>query len=32
MGTVLVEWDRDDAKVFQTGPSEFAFVGSFLFK
>jgi diaminopimelate epimerase len=32
MGTVLVEWDRDDDKVFQTGPSEFAFVGSFLFK
>jgi diaminopimelate epimerase len=31
MGTVLVEWDGDDEKVFQTGPSEFAFVGSFLF-
>ena len=32
MGTVLVEWGGDAEKVFQTGPSEFAFVGSFLFK
>lgn len=32
MGTVLVEWDGDKDRVFQTGPSEFAFVGSFLFK
>ena len=32
MGTVLVEWEGDQDKVYQTGPSEFAFVGSFLFK
>jgi hypothetical protein len=32
MGTVLVEWDGEKDRVFQTGPSEFAFVGSFLFK
>jgi diaminopimelate epimerase len=31
MGTVLVEWAGDAEKVYQTGPSEFAFVGSFLF-
>jgi diaminopimelate epimerase len=30
MGKVLVEWEKD--KVYQTGPAEFAFVGSFLFK
>lgn len=32
MGTVLVEWPSDGERVFQTGPAEFAFVGSFLFK
>jgi len=32
MGTVGVEWPDDGARVFQTGPAEFAFVGSFLFK
>jgi diaminopimelate epimerase len=31
MGTALVEWAGDGEKVFQTGPAEFAFVGSFLF-
>jgi diaminopimelate epimerase len=30
MGQVLVEWEKD--KAFQTGPAEFAFTGSFLFK
>jgi len=30
MGQVLVEWTKD--KVYQTGPAEFAFSGSFLFK
>ncbi|MDP2914777.1 MAG: diaminopimelate epimerase [Candidatus Aminicenantes bacterium] len=30
MGQVLVEWTKD--KVYQTGPAEFAFTGSFLFK
>lgn len=30
MGQVLVEWPKD--KVYQTGPAEFAFTGSFLFK
>jgi len=32
MGGLLVEWPSDDAPVVQTGPAEFAFVGSFLFK
>jgi diaminopimelate epimerase len=32
MGSLLVEWPADDARVDQTGPAEFAFVGSFLFK
>lgn len=32
MGGLLVEWPADDAPVVQTGPAEFAFVGSFLFK
>jgi diaminopimelate epimerase len=31
MGAVLVEWAGDNEKVHQTGPAEFAFVGSFLF-
>lgn len=30
MGQVLVEWTSE--KVYQTGPAEFAFTGSFLFK
>jgi diaminopimelate epimerase len=32
MGIVRVEWPGDEERVFQTGPAEFAFVGSFLFK
>jgi diaminopimelate epimerase len=32
MGLLLVEWPSDTDKVYQTGPAEFAFVGSFLFK
>ncbi|MCX6566438.1 MAG: diaminopimelate epimerase [Candidatus Aminicenantes bacterium] len=32
MGSLLVEWPSDTARVSQTGPAEFAFVGSFLFK
>jgi len=32
MGVVLVEWPEDKEKVYQTGPAEVAFVGSFLFK
>jgi diaminopimelate epimerase len=32
MGTVFVDWPHDEARVDQTGPAEFAFVGSFLFK
>jgi diaminopimelate epimerase len=32
MGVVLVEWPGDEEKVYQTGPAEVAFVGSFLFK
>ena len=32
MGSLLVEWPGDEDRVFQTGPAEFAFVGSFLFK
>lgn len=30
MGQVLVEWEKDT--VYQTGPAEFTFVGSFLVK
>ena len=30
MGQLMVEWDRD--KVYQAGPAEFAFIGSFLLK
>lgn len=32
MGSLLVEWPSETAPVVQTGPAEFAFVGSFLFK
>ncbi len=32
MGSLLVEWPSDEARIVQTGPAEFAFVGSFLFK
>ncbi len=32
MGVVLVEWPGDKEKVYQTGPAEVAFSGSFLFK
>jgi len=32
MGTLRVEWPSESAGVVQTGPAEFAFVGSFLFK
>ncbi len=32
MGTLRVEWPSDGDRVVQTGPAEFAFVGSFLFK
>jgi diaminopimelate epimerase len=32
MGSMLVEWPSDGARIVQTGPAEFAFVGSFLFK
>lgn len=30
MGMLMVEWERD--KVYQTGPAEFVFIGSFLLK
>jgi diaminopimelate epimerase len=32
MGSLLVEWAGESDSVDQTGPAEFAFVGSFLFK
>ena len=32
MGSLLVEWPSETAPVVQTGPAEFAFIGSFLFK
>jgi len=32
MGSLLVEWPGEMENVTQTGPAEFAFVGSFLFK
>ncbi|MBM3294836.1 MAG: diaminopimelate epimerase [Candidatus Aminicenantes bacterium] len=32
MGALRVEWPSDGERVYQTGPAEFAFVGSFLFK
>jgi diaminopimelate epimerase len=31
MGSVVVEWEGEGRVVRQTGPAEFAFVGSFLF-
>ena len=32
LGSLLVDWAFEEAPVFQTGPAEFAFVGSFLLK
>ncbi|MGB8951642.1 MAG: diaminopimelate epimerase [Candidatus Aminicenantales bacterium] len=30
MGMLTVDWEKDNDKVYQTGPTEFVFVGSFL--
>jgi diaminopimelate epimerase len=32
LGALLVEWDAESEPVYQTGPAEFSFVGSFLLK
>jgi diaminopimelate epimerase len=32
LGSLLVDWASDGEPVFQTGPAEFAFVGSYLLK
>jgi diaminopimelate epimerase len=32
MGELLVEWRGETEKVYQTGPAEFAFIGSYLIK